>query len=173
MKSKIAFVAALLVFLSACCLGQEAMTVSGTLSDKGKPFPGGLVVLQRLKNEKCARIFRSHHVTADEAREFQSCSKDLPWINTDEKGAYSYGKLKPGWYAIRFLWLMSEPPASKSAMCATEDWALAYEPRKDKSGKYNGFAQGMPFELKANESKQVDFNYQDQFRSRDCSRGGY
>jgi len=119
-------------------------------------------VLERLKDEKCASLFESRHPLPEDARRFESCAEELPWINTGEQGTYSYERLAPGWYDIRFLWLVDPVWLGAGIECHTADWVVLAGPRRDKTGKYNAFAQRRPFELKANEPKQIDFDYQSQ-----------
>ena len=156
-------IAALLTLVPVCGAAQSDASVEGTLTDQGKPFAKGLVVLQRMKDEHCAKLFSSSHPSAQEVRQLESCARDLPWINTDEKGNYSYRQLAPGWYSIRFLWLLGKLPARETATtCSSVEWAIFFQPGKDTSGKYNAMAQGNPFEIKAGESKQINFEYRDQ-----------
>ena len=60
-----------------------------------------LLVLQRLKDEKCARLFATSDLTAKDVRKLESCTQDLPWIHTDAKGNYSFTNLGPGSYQVR------------------------------------------------------------------------
>src|SRR5215472_15534672 len=106
MRPTAIFAAVLLLLASASGRAQDNLVVSGVLSDQGKPLAGGLVVLERLKDEKCASLFESRHPLPEDARRFESCAEELPWINTGEQGTYSYERLAPGWYDIRFLWLV-------------------------------------------------------------------
>src|SRR5258708_2255804 len=163
MRSKIILVVGLLLLVSAYGQTQGSSSVYGTLSDQGKPFSNGLVVLERLKNERCARIRESNNPSPEAVAEGRACVNDLPWIHTDEKGGYSYQHLEAGWYDIRFLWLMSEPPRNgKQLVCRITDWMVSFEPEKDHTGKYNGFTQGRPFEIKENEAKEINFDYHGQ-----------
>jgi hypothetical protein len=134
--------------------------VSGVLSDQGKPIAGGLVVLQRLKDEKCVRLFTSRNLSSKDAHRLESCIDDLPWMNTNEHGNYSYQQVAPGWYNIRFLWLTGAAWPGAGLECWASDWVVRIGSQKDRTGKYNAFAQGMPFELRGNESRRVDFDYQ-------------
>jgi len=153
------FVTSLLLLVSVAGKAENTLIVHGTLSDNGKPFPDGLVVLQRLKDEKCARLFATGKLTEKDIRKLESCTQDLPWIHTDAKGNYSYEHLAPGWYNVRFLWLMSEPRKdNQQFMCWGRDWIFSFHPEKDNTGKYNGFAQGRAFELR--ESRELNFDYQ-------------
>src|SRR5262249_44004987 len=149
---------------------EDNATVQGVLAEKGQPMAGGLVVLQRLKNERCAKLFDRQSPSPAEIREGRGCEKDLPWLNTNEKGSFLYPQLPPGWYNVRFLWLMRDPPPGKAVICNTRDWTMVLGTERDRTGKYNAMAQGKPFELKANESKRIDFDYrQDTSSSADCA----
>src|SRR5437763_775160 len=159
MKLRATLTLSLLLLASVTGKAENTLTVHGTLSDNGKPFPDGLVVLQRLKDEKCARLFATSNLTEKDMRKLESCTQDLPWIHTDAKGNYSYERLAPGWYNARFLWFMSEPRKdNQQFMCWGKDWIFSFHPEKDNTGKYNGYAQGRPFELR--EAKENNFDYQ-------------
>ena len=168
MKLRATLTLSLLLLAAVTGKAENTLNVHGTLSDNGKPFPDGLVVLQRLKDEKCARLFATSDLTAKDVRKLESCTQDLPWVHTDAKGNYSYERLAPGWYNIRFLWLLSSPPQSKQElMCGGTDWIFSFHPEKDKTGKYNGYAQGRAFELR--KSKEIDFDYEPKdYSGADC-----
>jgi tetratricopeptide (TPR) repeat protein len=159
----------LLVAGGVCSQAQDSSTLSGTLSENGKPVASGMVILERLKNEKCARLFQTPtqgwNVPQKSGRELESCSTELSPVYTDEKGNYSYPQLSPGWYDIRFWWLLSDAPAAREVLiCEIAGWSIVFAPGKEKTGRYNGLANGMPFELKAKESRQLSFDYQNQLR---------
>lgn len=145
--------------------------VAGTLTEQGKSVPGGLVVLQRLKDAGCAHLFISGDTSEKARKKAESCTSDLPDSNTDVNGAYSYQQLEPGWYDIRFLWSMANAPSPGSAIaCKGDDWVIFYEPERDRTGKYDAMVQGMPFELKPGETRQVSFDYRNQFEATGCMR---
>jgi len=160
MTPKTILLVTMLLPVSTSATAQNDLTVSGTLSFQGKPFAGGLVVLAHWKDQKCAR-FATRNPSPRDTRRLEQCSEDLPWINTDAQGNYSYTHLAPGWYDIRFLWYVELPAGPvQNIHCLTGDWEVLAGAEKDKSGKYNAFAQGRPFELKPTESKQINFDYQ-------------
>jgi len=149
----------------AVALGEQtSASVETALAEEGKPVSGGLVVLQRIKDAECVKLFTSREASPKARKKLHSCATDLPWVNTDAGGKHEYQQLAPGWYDVRFLWLMEKAPAGgKSIACAWQDWALFFEPGRDNTGKYNAMAQGKPFELKELEAKQITFDYRGQF----------
>lgn len=158
MKLRMAFVAGLLLLTSGISQAENTLTIQGTLSDNGRPFPDGLVVVQRMKDAKCAKLSFRDDLSRKEWNKLNLCGKDLEWIHTDQQGRYAYQKLAPGWYNIRFLWLMSTPPRNNTEVqCIWGDWGVQFHPEKDHSGKYNGYAEEKVFELR--ESKEINFDY--------------
>ena len=164
MKMRCMF-AVFVVLPLAFAQAQDAQTVSGRLTEREKPIGRALVVLQRMQDEKCARIFMKPFPSPREQRRLEKCAKDLPSIYAEDNGDYAYQRLKPGWYDIRFLWLTGEPhPADRQVTCQTGEWMIVLSPVLDNSGRYNAFANGKPFELKKGESRKIDFDYHGQGR---------
>jgi len=151
---------------SMAAFAQSKASINVTLAEQGKPVPNGLVVLQRLKNAECVKFFESREASPKAFKKWESCAADLPWSNTDANGKYDYPQLSAGWYNVRFLWLMEQPPRSgQSIACRVDDWAIFFEPGKDRTGKYNVMAQGKPFELKEAEARQISFDYRGQLEA--------
>jgi hypothetical protein len=162
-------IALLLAMLPA---GAQTGSVQITLTEQGKPVSGALVVLQRLKDAECVKLFTNRHPSRKEIERTRACMSDLPDGNTDVAGKYSRQELTPGFYDIRFLWSMQKPPApSSSIACIGDDWGVFYEPGRDRTGKFDAMVQGWPFELKEGEARQISFDYHDQFQAAKCQRG--
>jgi hypothetical protein len=151
--------------------GAQSASVQLTLNEQGTPVKGALVVLQRLKDSDCVKLFNNPSPTFREIQKAEKCVTDLPDGATDVNGKYSYQQLAAGWYDIRSLWSMQKPPAPSSAIaCVTGDWQVVYEPGRDHTGKYDAMVQGRPFELKEGEARQISFDYINQFEAADCHR---
>lgn len=167
--NKMVTMTALAVLSVGQVVAQGKSSVEVSLAEQGKPVSGALVVLQRIKNQKCAKFFSSQDVSERARKKAESCLADLPDGNTDASGKYAYSQLEPGWYDVRLLWSMVNAPSPRKAItCKGEDWGLFYEPGRDRTGKYDAMAQGMPFEVKAGESRQISFDYRNQFESPNC-----
>ncbi|HWZ43982.1 MAG TPA: hypothetical protein VNW97_10915 [Candidatus Saccharimonadales bacterium] len=160
MQSKTILIYTLLWLVSAYMQAQEGPSLHGALAEQGKPVSGAMVILEHMKDERCARIFSNKNPSRDDQEEFWSCEEEIPRTQTDKNGHYSYPHLVPGWYNIRFWWLMSAPLQSNySVACQGTEWTVMFVPGKELTGKYDGSAQDMPFELKAGDSRQIDFDY--------------
>lgn len=159
----------LFLFAGSHSRAQGNSHIEVTLTEQGKSVGGALVVLQRLKDADCAKTFSNPDASAKAQRKLESCEVDLPEGNTDANGKYAFQQLAPGWYDIRFLWSMEKAPDRRQSIaCKTETWGVFYEPGRDRTGKYDAMAQGSPFELKEGESRQVSFEYQNQFEAANC-----
>jgi hypothetical protein len=162
---------AILFFMASVAATAQSASVQITLMEQGRPIPGALIVLQQLKDGDCVKIFNSKHPSAKDQKKAESCMTDLPEGNTDVDGKHAYEQLPPGFYDVRFLWSMRNPPAgSRAIACMAEDWGVFYEPGRDHTGKYDAMAQGRPFELKKGEARQISFDYRNQFEGRNCFR---
>jgi hypothetical protein len=162
---------AILFLLASFPAIAQGGSVQTTLMEQGKPVPGALVVLQRLKDGDCVKLFNNTNPSANDLKKAESCKTDLPDGATDADGKYSYQQLSPGFYDVRFLWsLRSAPGSSRAIACAAEDWGVFYEPGRDRTGKYDAMAQGRPFELKEGEARQISFDYRNQFETQNCLR---
>lgn len=161
---------AVLVF-SGWPAAAQSGSVQLTLTEQGKPVAGGLVVLQRLKDSECVKLFTTRNPSRKEVERAMACTSDLPDGATDANGKYTYQQLAPGWYDIRSLWSMHKPPAPTSAIaCVGKDWQVIYEPGRDHTGKYDAMIQSWPFELKEGEAREVGFDYSNQFEGDKCQR---
>src|SRR5437016_6969591 len=97
-------VSALMVLASFAAKAQSTGSVELALTEHGKSVAGGLLVLQRLRDADCAKLFVSPDRSARATEKAQRCAVDLPEGTTDANGKYSYQQLSPGWYDLRFLW---------------------------------------------------------------------
>ena len=119
------------------------VAVAGTLFDNG-PVTDAEIDLQLLQDEKCVKLFVSKRRDARAQRKLESCSRDLSSTHPDSEGRYRFPNLAPGWYAIHFVWSMTEKPADPVTFKRGE-WVVLYPGYKDNTGKYDAFAQGEPF----------------------------
>src|ERR1043166_3961979 len=82
-----------LLFLAVAAAAAPAQTrasVDVALSEQGKPVPGGLVVLQRIKDAGCLKFFESREVSPKAMQKWEASATDLPWSKTDANGKYGY-----------------------------------------------------------------------------------
>ena len=70
----------LLLATIAVAAAQPAASVEGTLSEQGKPVPGALVVLQRLKDADCVKYFSSRQ-PSEKAINTQRTISTVNWSN--------------------------------------------------------------------------------------------
>jgi hypothetical protein len=124
-------------------LGTNPGAITGTLFDKS-PVTEADIDLQLLQDEKCAKPFVSRLKDAKGRRKLESCTRDLSSTHPDSEGRYRFPNLAPGWYALHFVWSMAEKPADPVTFKRGE-WLVLYPGYRDKTGKYDAFAQGEPF----------------------------
>ena len=160
----------------APCLSAQANRpeagLHGTVADAGKPVQA-LVFLEQLRDASCIDLYTEKSGTtsgkerkSDGEKRVKDCRGAVQ--NSEIAGKYEFSGLPPGWYIVRFQWVMSQPLDSKNPIgCAVQGWSISYVPWA--SGKYRGFAQSPPFEVQAGESKSMDFNYDGEFKiQKDC-----
>ena len=123
--------------------GTMPVAVIGTLFDRG-PVTDAEIDLQLLQDEHCARLFVGQSRDAQAQKKLEGCTRDLLSTHPDSEGRYRFADLAPGWYAIHFVWSMAEKPTHPRAFKRGE-WGVLYSGYKDKTGKYDSFAQGRPF----------------------------
>jgi len=136
--------------------------VHGNIQDAGKAVEA-LVSLAQLPDESCANLFSGDKKSStDPLKEAESCRG--PEQNVEAKGRYEFAGLQSGWYILRFRWVMKQPPDGKKPVgCNVQGWSISYVPLKE-AGKYRGFAQSPPFRLADGELKNLDFNYDGDFK---------
>jgi hypothetical protein len=131
------------------------VAVTGTLFDK-RPLTDAEIDLQFLQDEHCAKLFVSQKGDAQARRKLEGCSRDLATTHPDSEGRYRFSNLAPGWYVIHFVWSMAEKPTHPLAFKRGE-WGVIYPGYKDKTGKYDAFAQGKPFYISGESDVVKDY----------------
>jgi hypothetical protein len=131
------------------------VAIAGTLIDKG-PVTDAEIDLQILEDEHCVKLFLSQRKDAQAKQKLEGCSRDLRSTHSDSEGRYRFPDLAPGWYAIHFVWNMAEKPTLPLAFKRGE-WGVVYPGFKDKTGKYDAFAQGKPFHISGESDLAKDF----------------
>lgn len=132
-----------------------SIAIIGTLYDKG-PVTDAEIDLQLLQDEHCAKLFVSQKRNARAQQKLEACTRDLASTHPDSKGLYRFADLTPGWYAIHFVWSMTEKPADPLAFMRGE-WAVLYPGYKDNTGNYDAFAQGKPFYISGGSDVVKDY----------------
>jgi tetratricopeptide (TPR) repeat protein len=139
----------------------SAGRVMGALRDTDGPIKDADIYLQYFEDEKCAKLFTKAPSNRKEANKLMSrlegCSRDLPPTKPDEQGRYEFRGLKPGWYALRFLWNISQKPKEAQAIFEQNGFGIIYNSAKDIQKKYDSMAQGKPFYFSG--KGDIDINY--------------
>jgi hypothetical protein len=135
--------------------GANLVAIAGTLFDKG-PVTNAEIDLQLFQDEKCVKLFVSQKRDARAQRKLENCSRDLSSTHPDAEGRYRFTNLAPGWYAIHFVWSMTEKPADPVSFKRGE-WVVLYPGYKDNTGKYDAFAQGEPFYVSGDSDVVKDY----------------
>jgi hypothetical protein len=130
-----------------------------TVIRQREPLSGAMVVVQRFSDKSCAKLFNSKSASPETAEKLKSCSTDLSPGYSDQRGEIQFNELKPGWYAVRVLFLYDPAPAAYRTACEYGDMALMLSSDRDTTGKYNAMAQQYPFELKSADARSVEFRF--------------
>ncbi len=145
---------------------QDHASLTGTITDLGKPVSDATITLKGYKDENCAKLANKEDRVAQEEKGLAACESESGQVTTDDKGGYSFPDLKPGWYNMRLLFTITAPPAPvyapvyDSMMCPSVEWGVVFLSPKEAMGKYNGFAQSVFFNLKKKQARRIDFNYE-------------
>jgi hypothetical protein len=144
---------ALMLFALVCLLlavdiagaqsGPPAMR--GMLREKGKPIAEAAVFLQSLEDKHCAKTFAGRKADRKAQQEVDRCVRDVSAASPDSQGYYQFAGVKAGWYAVHFLWNITETPNSAMSLFKEGRWGVIYDKRKDTTGKYDAMAQDVPF----------------------------
>jgi hypothetical protein len=133
----------------------KSVAITGTLMDKG-PVKDAEIDLQSLGDEHCAKLFVRQARNAKAEQQLKNCVQDLASTHADTEGHYGFSGLTPGWYAIHFVWSIAEKPTRLQTF-EREEWVVMYPGYKDKTGRYDAFAQGKPFFLSGEADAVKDF----------------
>jgi hypothetical protein len=139
--------------------------IIGTLRDSNGPISDADIYLQSFDDEKCAKLFtRTDYNPYDEKAiaklkdRIKKCSHDLAPSRPDQQGHYEFTGIKPGWYAMRFLWNIDQKPKERFAYFERNGFSVGYYSPKDLQGKYDTMAQGMPFYFSGQKDSVVDYD---------------
>lgn len=138
--------------------------VKGTLQDTNGPINDADIYLQYFDDEKCAKLFTKKVNPFDQKAvkkltdRLTHCARDLTPIKPDEQGRYYFEGIKPGWYAMRFLWNIHQKPEQGGAIFERSGFVIAYHPEKDIQKKYDTMAQGMPFYFSGKNDVVIDYD---------------
>ena len=152
-----------------CDLPQATTTdaparLMGTLQDSDSPIDDADIYLQYFADEKCAKLFAKKvnpydQKAVNETRHrLEECSHDLDPIKPDGQGHYQFDGIKPGWYAMRFLWNIHQKPKHSMAYLEQNGFAVGYYSGKDLQKKYDAMAQGTPFQFSGKKDVVVNYN---------------
>ena len=150
-----AFACLALMIPSAHAQG-HAPVIRGTLSDKGGPIVDAEVNLQSLEDEQCAKLFAGK-TDLKKAQELRQCTHDEGSTHSDEQGHYEFVETKAGWYAVHFLWSITDKPNHPMTTFKEDGWFIQYAGRKDSTGRFDTMAQGKPFYYSGKEDAAINF----------------
>ena len=86
--------------------------------------------------------------------------QDVATAVPDSLGYYEFAGLKPGWYAVHFLWNISEKLCSAESLFKEGHWGIMYAGEKDSTGKYDTMAQDCPSYYSGRDDGARDFETQ-------------
>jgi hypothetical protein len=132
----------------------------GALREKGKPIVDAAVFLQSFEDEHCAKIFASQKPSRKSQEKLDRCMHDVTTAVPDSWRYYEFTGLKPGWYAVHYLWNISEKPSPAQSLFKEGHWGVMYAGKKDWTGKYDTMAQDFPFYYSGKEDAARDFETQ-------------
>lgn len=139
-------------------LGNTETKIRGTLKASSKPITDAELIIQHFADEKCAKLLEEKKPTPDKIARMEACSEDLIPIRPDASGSFEFVNLKPGWYALRFLWNI-EPKPKPGTIVRVDRFVLVYAGYRDNSGRYDTFVQGRPFHYSGKADVVIHFEY--------------
>ena len=95
-------------------------------------------------------------------RQLEKCSKELPVVKPDKEGRFVFTNMKPGWYALRFLWNIKQKPDKPLDSFSRNGFIIGYSVGKDLQGKYDAMAQGMASYCSGKEDHIITFDFRKQ-----------
>ena len=150
----------LLTRLGVVAAEDQPTPLRGVLKEKGQPIVDAAVFLQSFDDERCARIFSSQRASRKDQKRLDRCVHDVSTAVPDSRGYYEFTGLKPGWYAVHFLWNISEKPSHSQSAFKEAYWGVIYAGKKDSTGKYDTMAQNFPFYYSGKNDAPRDFETQ-------------
>ena len=118
------------------------------------------VFLQSFEDEHYAKIFAGRKADRKSQQRLEVCMHDVSTAYPDFQGYYEFSGLKAGWYAVHFLWNISEKPSPAQSLFKEGQWGVVYAGRKDSTGKYDTMAQDVPFYYSGKDDAARDFETQ-------------
>jgi len=150
-------VACLVLTINVAGAQSQPSVIRGTLREKGSPIAEATLFLQSFDDEHCAKLFTSKKRDLKSRTKLDSCMHDVTSVSPDARGYYQFAVPK-GWYAIHFLWNLSEKPKHPETVFKEGQWWIVYAGRKDSTGKYDTMAQDSPLYYSGYEDVVRDFD---------------
>ena len=138
----------------------QSTSIRGTLRERGKPIVEAGVFLHSFEDEHYAKIFAGRKADRKAEQKLEVCMHDVSTSYPDAQGHYEFSGLKPGWYAVHFLWNISEKSRPSQSLFKEGHWGVMYAGRKDSTGKYDTMAQDIPFYHSGKSDTARDFDTQ-------------
>lgn len=136
----------------------QSPVVQGMLRDQGQPITSAEVYLQSLRDKHCVNVFSGKRRDWVKERELDQCLHDQASTPVDANGHFQFAGLKPGWYALHFLWNIREKPEHADVCLKRDNWAVIYAGRKDSTGRYDTIAQDKAFYFSGTEDVVRNFD---------------
>lgn len=136
-------------------LHAQATVLSGLVVGPDGPLAGAEVSLTAFSDKACLDLANKKEPSQAEKDQLAACRKEkIRSIKTQAGGRFQIPDLPPAWYAIVITWTSSSRPPC-GGFDLFSDYLVASYLRND--GTVVITAAGSPFELKAGEKIQKDF----------------
>jgi len=154
-------VVCLTVLLSGCAPASTPSTPStvlGTLIGSDGAIVGAEVTLETYQDEACVKLAKATELSDAEEKQLDDCSSDYASTTSNAEGQYRFPEVVPGWYKLRFKWVLNNKPDSVLPLEFKNGFLIAYFETKTTPIVYTALAQGDIFQFSGEEDKVINFD---------------
>jgi hypothetical protein len=168
MKKSIELVFLVFVFLTVLLSGcapapptatLEPPTVLGTLIGDDGAIVGAEITLETYQDEACVKLAEATELSDAEKKQLDDCSSDYASTTSNAEGQYRFSEVTPGWYKLRFTWVLNQKPDILFPVEFKNGFLIAYYETKTAPIVYSALALGDIFQFSGEEDMVINFDY--------------
>ena len=151
----------LTVLLSGCTPAPpvEPPTVLGTLIGNDGAIVEAEITLETYQDEACVKLAEVTELSDAEKKQLDDCSSDYASTTSNAEGQYRFSEVTPGWYRLRFTWVLNQKPDTFLPIEFKNGFLIAYYETKTAPITYAALAQGDIFQFSGEEDMVINFDY--------------
>jgi len=137
----------------------EPPAVFGTLIGPEGAIIEAKITLKTYQDEACVKLAETTKLSDAEKKQLDDCSSDYASTTSNAEGQYRFSKVTPGWYKLRFTWVLNQNPDTFSPLEFKNGFLIAYFETKTAPIVHSALALGDIFQFSGEEDMVINFDY--------------